>query len=214
MRGLIVAGGPVDLDQLRRELAAAPDLVIAADSGGKRLLEVGGCPEILVGDLDSLPPESVRQIAAAGKIIRRYPAQKDQTDLQLALDLACQSGLTAVTIMGGVGGRRLDHTLANIGLLQYARAAGLDAKLIDVDRELQLAGAAPITLAARPGWAVSLLPLSTEVSGVTTYGLRYPLRDETLYLGATRGVHNQFTAAEAAVSAVTGILLVVCFRED
>jgi thiamine pyrophosphokinase len=213
MRGLIVAGGPVDLDQLRGELAAAPDLVIAADSGGKRLLEVGVYPEILVGDLDSLPPESARQIAAAGKTIRRYPSQKDQTDLQLALDAARQSGLTDVTIIGGLGGRRLDHTLANIGLLQYARAAGLNARLIAVDRELQLAGA-PITLAARPGWAVSLLPLSAEVSGVTTYGLKYPLHNETLYFGATRGVHNQFAVAEAVVSAVTGILLVVCFRED
>jgi thiamine pyrophosphokinase len=212
MRGLIVAGGPVCRDDLRGELATGPDLVIAADAGGKYLLELGVYPEILVGDLDSLPGEMVTQITAVGKTVRQYPPQKDQTDLQLALDVAAESGITAVTILGGLG-RRLDHTLGNIGLLQYAAEAGINARLRDADHELFLAGERNV-IATRTGWAVSLIPLSAEVTGVTTIGLKYPLNRETLYFNATRGVHNQFAAAEAIITVATGRLLIICFREQ
>jgi thiamine pyrophosphokinase len=212
MRGLIVGGGPVDLDGLRAELATGPELIIAADAGAKYLLELGVCPEILVGDFDSLPPQIVAQITAAGKAVYRYPPQKDQTDLQLALDAAAHAGVTAVNIWGGLG-RRLDHTLGNIGLLQYAGEAGLSARLRDIDHELFLAGGYTV-VKARPGWAISLIPLSPAVTGVTTTGLKYPLNEETLYFNVTRGIHNQFAAAEAVITVATGRLLIIYFREQ
>jgi thiamine pyrophosphokinase len=212
MGGLIVAGGPVSREGLQSALDAAPDLIIAADAGGKYLLELGVYPEILVGDLDSLPAEMVAQITAAGKTIRRYPSQKDQTDLQLALDVAAEAGMTAVAVWGALGGR-IDHTLGNIALLQYAAEAGISVRLCDSDHELFLAGKHNI-VAARPGWAISLLPLSSEVTGVITSGLKYPLNRETLDAHATRGIHNQFTAAEAVIIVGTGHLLIICFREQ
>jgi thiamine pyrophosphokinase len=211
MRGLIVGGGPVDLDGLRAELAAGIDLIIAADAGAKYLLELGVSPEILVGDFDSLPAEIVAQITASGKTVYRYSPQKDQTDLQLALDAAAQAGVTVVNIWGGLG-RRLDHTLGNIGLLQYAQEAGMNARLRDAGHEVFLAGEHSV-IAAQPGWAVSLIPLSPAVTGVTTAGLKYPLNQETLYFNATRGLHNQFTAAKVVITVATGRLLIVCFRE-
>jgi thiamine pyrophosphokinase len=212
MRGLIVAGGPVDPDGLRNELATGPELIIAADAGAKHLLELGIYPDFLVGDFDSLPEALITQITAAGKQIRRYPVQKDQTDLQLALDVATEAGLTTVSIWGGLG-RRLDHTLGNIGLLQYAADSGIHARLRDADHELFLAGERSV-VPARPGWAVSLIPLSREVIGVSTAGLKYPLDRATLYANITRGVHNQFTTAEAIVTVKAGRLLIVCFREQ
>jgi thiamine pyrophosphokinase len=211
MRGLIVGGGPVNLEGLRDELANRPELIIAADAGAKYLLELGAYPDILVGDFDSLPADLVKQIAAAGKSVKQYSPQKDQTDLQLALDAAREAGLTAVTIWGGLG-RRLDHTLGNIALLGYAAEAGIRACLRDAGHEIFLAAERNV-VAARPGWAVSLLPLSREVTGVSASGLKYPLNRETLYANVTRGIHNPFTAAEAVIIVEAGSLLIVCFRE-
>ena len=211
-RGLLVAGGPLSLEQLKLELAAKPDLVVAADAGGKYLLEAGVLPDVLIGDFDSLPAEALESFSGAGTTLRRFPAQKDQTDLELALDYAIEKGVTALRILGGIG-RRLDHTLANIGLLQSAWESGITASLVDETQEIHLTGN-KITVASRPGWAVSLVPLSPVVQGVTTAGLKYPLENASLYFTATRGVHNEFAAGEAEITVSEGLLLVILFRED
>jgi thiamine pyrophosphokinase len=212
-RGLIVAGGPVNAAQLEAEVAGGPELIIAADSGGKYLLELGALPDLLVGDFDSLAPEELRRIAAAGVKIHNFPPQKDETDLELSIEYARRDGITDLTILGGLGERRLDHTLANIGLLLAARESGITARLIDPDQEVTLVGKRRV-FAFRPGWALSLIPLTAEVRGIHTRGLAYPLRDETLRFGAGRGVHNRFELPEAVVEVREGILLAIVFRED
>jgi thiamine pyrophosphokinase len=212
-RGLIVAGGPLDAAQLEAEVAGRPELIIAADSGGKYLLELGVLPDLLVGDFDSLAPEELRRMEAAGVKTRSFPSQKDETDLELSIEYARRDGITDLTILGGLGGRRLDHTLANIGLLLAARERGISARLIDPDQEVTLVGERGV-FAFRPGWALSLIPLTAEVRGITTRGLAYPLRNETLHFGAGRGVHNQFELAEATVEVGEGILLAISFREE
>jgi thiamine pyrophosphokinase len=211
--GLIVAGGPVSVTQLETEVAKGPELIIAADSGGKYLLDLGVLPDLLVGDFDSLAPEELRRMEAAGVKKENFPSQKDETDLELSLEYAWRGGITDLTILGGLGGSRLDHTLANIGLLLAAQRRGISARLIDPAREVMLVGAKRV-FPYRPGWALSLIPLTAEVRGINTRGLAYPLRNETLYFGSGRGVHNRFELPEAVVEVGEGILLAIGFRED
>ncbi|HYH04128.1 MAG TPA: thiamine diphosphokinase [Bacillota bacterium] len=211
-KGLLVAGGPLSFNQLKTELAANPDLLVAADAGGKYLLEVGAVPDILIGDFDSLEAEALAQYSVSGTTLLRFPPQKDQTDLELALEYAIKNGVNSVRILGGLG-RRIDHTLANIGLLQLAWESGVAACLVDETQELQLTGNC-ITVNARPDWAVSLIPLTPVVKGVTTAGLKYPLKNARLHSTATRGIHNEFAAGEAKITVLEGLLLVVLFRED
>ena len=118
MRVLIVGGGPVDLDQLNRELAEGPDLIIAADGGGQYLHDIGRFPHILMGDFDSLAPEIYQEICRAGVELLTYPIAKDQTDIELAVDLAVARGATGIRILGGIG-ERLDHTLGKTGLYTF-----------------------------------------------------------------------------------------------
>lgn len=209
---LIVGGGPVDAGQLAAELQANPELVIAADRGGAYLWQAGRIPDVLVGDWDSLPREFLSRVAAGGSAIRRFPTAKDQTDLELALDAAVEGGCGELRVLGGLGGR-LDHTLGNIGLLLKALRQGLSAYLIDPDHIVTIIDR-EITLRAKPGWAVSLVPLTPVVSGVTTTGLAFPLNAEDLFVDATRGLHNEFNAPEATVGLRDGLLTVVLFRED
>jgi thiamine pyrophosphokinase len=144
--------------------------------------------------------------------IKQYPAAKDQTDMELALDLALDNGAAIMRILGGLGGR-IDHTLSNIGLLLIALNHGVEAHLLDEKHDLAVANK-KICLPKRDGWAVSLVPLTETVHGVTTSGLKYPLNSENLFFDKTRGIHNEFLAAENAIIEVTdGNLLIVCFRE-
>ncbi len=211
MRALLVGGGPVDPAQLAAELESGPELTIAVDGGGRSFLQLGIRPGLMLGDFDSLPEADRERLAAAGVQMLTFPRAKDQTDLELAIDLALERSAGEIRILGGLG-RRVDHTLGNIGLLWKALRRGVTARLLDPEHEIFVVDR-PFQLAARPGWAVSLVPLTPQVRAVRTEGLRFPLRDEDLEFIQPRGLHNEFAAPMAGVGFVDGIMLVILFAE-
>src|SRR5687768_15193697 len=116
MYAVIVANAP-DLDVAPyARLIGAADLLIAADGGALALLRAGLLPRLVIGDMDSLDAASLAELAERGVELRRYPREKDETDLELALLHAAAAGATAIDILGALGGR-WDHTLANVALL-------------------------------------------------------------------------------------------------
>jgi thiamine pyrophosphokinase len=203
---IVLAGGdPVSADLK----ALLPDarLVIAADSGVHAAEVLGVHVDVIVGDLDSADPDAVERAVAAGATLERYSPHKDATDLELALEAADAHGAHDVCVVGGAGGR-LDHLLANLALLASPRFVHLritalvgEARLTVVTDEARLFGA--------PGQLVTLVPLGGSVQGVTTEGLEYPLHDEDLDAGTTRGVSNVFLTETATVRVEHGIVLVV-----
>ncbi len=188
--------------------------VIAADGGLRHLLPFGRRTDVLIGDLDSLPPGVVAE-EAAGRVIR-YPGDKNETDLELALLYAvAQYPGHEVLILGGFGGR-LDHMLANILVLAHPRLLGQPIRFVD-DRESAwlLTADTPdeTTIPGAPGDIVSLLPLGGPAHVLATTGLRWPLQDETLAFGPARGVSNEMTDAVATVRLGAGVVLCVQVRQ-
>ena len=210
-KALIVGGGPVDTDLLNNEFAKKPDLLIAVDQGGFYLDELGIIPQVLLGDFDSLAAPVVDKLAKSGVRVVRFSPQKEATDMELALDFAINNGAGSINILGGIGGR-LDHTLSNIGLLIKALAQNITVHLLDAAHDLTAINRR-IILERKPGWAVSLIPLTVKVSGVTTSGLLYPLDRADLFMEKSRGIHNEFTAPAATVELTEGVLLVIFFKE-
>lgn len=203
---IVVAGGGVSARPLPGRL---PDnaTVIAADSGVDRALSLGLHVDVAIGDFDSVSPEGLAAVEAAGARVERHPPDKDATDLELALDAAIALHPARIVVVGSSGGR-LDHLFGSVlllGLERYASAeidAYLDAVRIHiVHRSLALRGT--------PGEIVSLLPLHGSAEGVTTRGLVYPLSGETLTAGSSRGISNLFAAEAAAVSLERGAIAVV-----
>jgi thiamine pyrophosphokinase len=118
--------------------------------------------------------------------------------------------------LGALGGPRMDHALANVWLLAHPGLVGVEVILLDARSRVALVSAPgaddePVRrlLPGPAGAVVSLLPLGGDVSGITTVGLRYPLRDEPLVTGPTRGLSNLRVARDAAVTVRRGRLLVV-----
>ncbi len=203
---VVVAGG----SPLRPDVApivGGATHVLAADGGLAHALELGLDPEAVIGDLDSASPEDVEAASSRGVRIVRHPTAKDATDLELALDEALALAPSRVVVLLD-GGGRLDHLLSALLLLGSERYADvrLDAQvggaLVHVVRgEREIEGTAGETL--------SLLALHGPATGVTTNGLAYPLADETLEPGSSRGVSNVFSAQKAHVQLRHGVLLVV-----
>jgi thiamine pyrophosphokinase len=206
MLAIIVADAPVaDLSPYLALISRA-HLLIGADGGARHLLAHGLTPHVVIGDLDSLEARLAERLEGRGVEIQRFPAAKNETDLELALLLALERGATQVRILAALGGRP-DMHLANHLLLAHPQAAGRDIALLDHGWHIRLLRDR-MTLRGQPGRRVSLLPLG-DVTGVTTSGLRYPLRDEPLLLGPARGVSNEFAEPVATISIGGGTLVVL-----
>jgi len=220
MDALILADGDgparEDLDATWPGWDSAVGLVVAADGGARLAAPLGVAIDRWVGDGDSLPEDEIAALEATGIPLERTSRDKDESDTELAVLAALRLGADGVVIVGGLGGPRIDHALANIGLLAMPALAGRRAILLDGRSRVSLirgpgldGAAVPVPLAGRAGDIVSLLPLGPGVEGVTTIGLRYPLADEPLPPGGARGLSNVRSTANAAVVVRRGLLLVV-----
>jgi thiamine pyrophosphokinase len=220
MQALILADGDAPT---RPELDAAwpgwdgdLGLVIAADGGARHAGALGVRIDAWVGDGDSIDPLALSALEALGIPLERSPQDKDESDTELAVLAALRRGAAGLVVVGALGGARIDHALANIGLLALPELADRPAVLIDAQSRISLIRApgpdgGPVRreLIGRPGDLVSLLPMGPGVVGVTTAGLAYPLADEPLPEGPARGLSNVRAAPEASVVLRAGLLLVV-----
>lgn len=214
MRAVIIAGGRLSEPEHARSLIQKDDLLIAADGGADHFLALGLTPDILVGDLDSITPAALKQMEASGVEIIRYDPHKDYTDLELALLLA-QARQCSQALALGAAGSRWDQTIASLLLPASPALQTLDICLVDGRQELRLLRSGDsLDLRGAPGDLISLIPLSPSAQGITTQGLEYPLADEDLLLGATRGVSNVLLGEQARIHLRQGLLLCVILRGD
>lgn len=220
MDALILADGAVpDRSQLDLDWPGwdtEVGLVIAADGGARHAEPLGVTLDLWVGDGDSTGEDGLAALEAAGVPIERAQPDKDESDTELALLAAISRGATGIVVIGALGGARIDHALANIDLLAHPDLDGRAVTILGAGARIGLiqapgpAGdAVERRLAGRRGDVVSLLPMGPGVEGVTTDGLAYPLTDEPLPIGRTRGLSNVRVADEARVTVRRGLLLVV-----
>jgi thiamine pyrophosphokinase len=182
---------------------------IAADSGLDHARRVGLDVDLVVGDLDSVSHDALEGAERAGVPVERHPADKDAIDTELAIDAALARGFDHLVIVAG-GGDRLDHWLSGLLLLAEPRLAGRRVEAWWGDAHVDaLHGPTRIGLRGPAGALVSLVPVHGRAAGVTTTGLRFPLSDEDLPAGTSRGVSNELSGGEASVALRAGALLVI-----
>jgi len=208
MRVVVVAGGARDLDAVPAEWSGAR--VVGADSGVDFAYALGLRVEVAVGDMDSISSEGLERATAEGARIDRHPDEKDQTDLELALDAALQLGATDLLVLG-IGGGRLDHLMANLLLLAAPAYAPCRIRAMAGPARLHVvrAGEGPTELLGDVGEILTLLAVGGPATGITTQGLRYALRSGGLPAGTSRGVSNVVESTPATVELEDGTLLAV-----
>jgi thiamine pyrophosphokinase len=210
---LVLADGSVSpaaaLDEAWPGWSGDVDLVIAADGGARHAPAFGRPIDLWVGDGDSIGEAALAKLATAGVPIRRSPVDKDESDAELAVLAALDAGARRITVIGALGGERIDHGLANVWLLGDPRLDGCDVRLLDASVRIRLVGPGDTDLGGRIGDLVTLLPFGGDAAGLTTEGLRYPLRDEALRSGPSRGLSNVRDAGAARLTVGSGRILVV-----
>ena len=204
MRAVIFANGTIDDAD---SALSGKDLIIAADGGTHHCLSLGITPDVVIGDLDSLTADDINGLQIASVEIIQYPAKKDQTEL--ALKLAIDRGADERVVFGAMGGR-WDMSIANILLPAEQNLSNATIRIIDGRHEIMLLRSGKeITFHGEKGDILSLIPLSRDAQGITTIGLEYPLKDDLLRLGSSRGISNVFVEEIATVHLKQGLLLCV-----
>lgn len=207
-RVIIIANGDLKTPAYYRELIKDGDYIICVNGGSIHALTIGVSPNLLIGDLDSLPEKERRQIMEAKPELIEYPAAKDKSDLELAVDYAITLKPEQIFIIGALGGARVDHALLNIMLLMLPLDKGIPACILDETQQIYLCRSF-IKLDGDPGECLSLFALKGNAEGVTTDGLKYQLEGETLQFASSRGLSNEFNSSQASVSIKSGLLLVI-----
>ena len=186
-----------------RERPAPGDLCIAADAGYRACRQAGIVPDLLLGDFDSMDqPEDFANVL-------RSPVEKDDTDTMLAVKTGLEQGCREFHLYGGTGGKRLDHTLANLQTLLYLRRRGAQGYLYDDDFVWTAIENEALTVKKTVEWGLlSVFCLGDRAEGVDEEGLQYPLRDAVLTPEFPVGVSNHILEPRARVAVRKGVLIV------
>lgn len=196
----IVGAGSLCEGDLSFERAEG-DLLIAADAGYIPLFAAGITPDIIIGDFDSAAKPDF-----AGGIIT-LPVVKDDTDVGFAVKEGFRRGYERFVILGGLGGKRLSHTLANIQLLSYVRSRGGNAELVCGGTRAFIVDGA-FAFGAEKRGSLSLFALS-ETAEVGVAGTLYDGESITLSRAFPLGVSNAFSGVGGRVEVRSGEVLAV-----
>lgn len=205
-RCVVLCAAPVcDYAWLERELLP-DDYLICADGGMKHARKIGRIPQLWVGDFDSAPFEesSVETL--------RHPPEKDDTDAMLAVQEGIRRGYRDFLLLAATGGR-LDHTIANLMLLDYLKTQGLSGTVKDERNILFLIREESIVLPRLDGWKFSVFPWGGDAEGIFIRNAVYNVEDFSMRCSYPSGVSNEFADGAAKIGVQKGALL-ICLSRD
>lgn len=211
----LVAGGPSNLIPDFHQYDGNQIIWVGIDRGVFFLLSAGIKPAMAFGDFDSVTPEEMAEIEKEVAELKRFKPEKDETDMELALNWAIAQKPESISIFGATGGR-LDHLMANVQLLIKPIIQGVDiqTEIIDTNNILFIKKPGSYNLDRLDDFKyISFLPATPFVSGITLENFKYPLKDCHIPMGSTLCISNELIRDHGTFSFSEGILLVVRSRD-
>lgn len=202
---LVIADGHVPDKRICEKLTKHASTIACADGGADWARRRGIRPDIIVGDLDSVRPSTLKAFRASRIVLN---VSRDSTDLEKTLDVLMERPLRKVIVLGATG-RRTDHLLTNFSILKKY-SGRLDLRFIDDQHEFRILPRRTV-LRAQIGELITLFPLGSA-RGITTTGLRYALNNDTLEIGVREGQSNEATERRITISYKAGSLLLARFH--
>ena len=209
MRCLIVSGGNSPKDELFLEEIEKANYLIAADKGLETFIKNNVKPDLVVGDFDSVQEKFKEELKNFN--VLKFKPEKDLTDSEIAFSEALKKSPKELIFLGFTG-TRLDHTLANIGLLKRALDKNINAYIIDNNNKMFIVNK-PTVLKGEPKQIISFQAYCSEVNNFFIKKAKYPLKDYTLKLGDPRTVSNEFLKEDIEISFSKGEVLVIYARD-
>lgn len=207
MKALIIASGRIDDYDLLNSLVQENSFILCADGGLNHLMKIGLIPNLVLGDLDSISDDGIEYIKSKNIKVEKYPTMKDETDTHLAVNYLISKNYKEITIIGGIG-TRMDHTLANIFLLRKLNKIGIKGCIINGNNIIHLIDNS-IKLLRKDNYYTSIIPISQDGIQVSVSGFLYPLMNEHIEFGSTRGISNILTSSFGNIILLKGEALII-----
>ncbi|MFW0779918.1 thiamine diphosphokinase [Rossellomorea marisflavi] len=209
MKISILAGGPTSYLPPLVDVPMDGHIWVGVDRGVFTLLEKGMEPHVAFGDFDSVSPREWQLISSRVEEVNRYRPEKDETDLELALNWAVEQDPEDITIYGATGGR-LDHFMGNVQLLLKDDLKGISVRLVDSLNEMYIKRPGEHGVKTNPRYTyISFVPISPIVQGLTLSGFKYPLTNRNIYWGSTLCISNELIQSHGTFSFSDGIIMVI-----
>ncbi len=207
MKGLIISGGNISDYKLLEELSLNMDFILCADGGIRHAIAIGRNPNAVIGDLDSTRDEDLEYINKNSIPVIKYPVEKDETDTELAIDYLIKNGLKDITLTG-VTGSRMDHSLANIFLLERLMKNGIVGRIVDKNNSIYMTDKG-LSISRKEGHYLSILPVNSDGVTLSLKGFYYPLVGEKIHFGSTLGISNKIIDDIGIVEIHSGLALII-----
>jgi thiamine pyrophosphokinase len=207
MRVLVISGGKAPKEATIRNLITEDTYIICADSGGNVLYEYKIFPDLLLGDFDSIDGNVLKYYEDAGCTIDRYKCEKNFTDTEAAVEEAMKLNPEEIFLLGSTG-TRIDHTLANLGLLYRCYLKNIASYLVDENNEVSIYGS-NFTFKEVKGQTFSVQAFGGMVKNLSIKGAKYELINYDLYFGDPRTISNKCTDYPVNINFDSGILILI-----
>lgn len=213
MNTLIITGGAINEDFFKSYLLKNKfDIIIAVDKGLEIVNKLQIEPNYIIGDFDSVNEKVLNKYKNKNIPITYLKPEKDFTDTHMGLKKSIEIGSNDVTIIGAIG-TRLDHVLANIHILKETLNNNIQAKLVNENNQIMLIKGKNVINKNNDYKYLSIIPLTTEIKGVTLKGLKYLLENANLNIGESIGVSNEQINNTATIEINEGIAILI-FSKD
>jgi len=211
MSALIIGSGSnIDIEKFESENLNI-EYVICADGGLEKAESLNLIPNIIIGDLDSVNKTVLKKYLDMNVELIKYPAEKNYTDMELAIEYAVEKQFKDIVLIGA-SGSRLDHTMANIMLIERYYKLGINIKIIDNNNYIQIV-TSNMVIYNKKNYYVSIVPITDMIVGITLIGFKYPLNDVNVNRGSTLCISNQITSDKGNIILQSGTALVFISKD-
>ncbi|MBM7624140.1 thiamine diphosphokinase [Sporohalobacter salinus] len=204
---LFVNGELRGKDRFYQNYITKDDFIVCADGGAEYTYQLGIEPDLILGDLDSISSKVFEYYRNQNIDWQQYPAKKDKTDTQLILEKLIDRGYKQIIIFAALG-KRLDHSLGNIYLLEGLYQSDVTIKLVSPKEIMEVIKDNKL-VKNQVNQTISLLPLTEKVTNVYLSGFKYELNGTTFHRGTTLGLSNVICNARASIKFDNGAFLII-----
>lgn len=205
-RALVICNGEMPPRKILSELLKEKPFIVCADGGANKARAFGIVPHCIIGDLDSIT-EKTRRAFRTVQII--HDPDQYSTDLEKALDFVLKKKIRKAVVIGATG-KRTDHTASNFSILRKYHER-MNISFVDTYCDIRVITRHTV-FEAPLGQIISLAPLG-KCSGITTEGLKYPLKNDSLEVGVNEGESNIAISSPVKISVKKGSLLLFVVRK-
>ena len=184
------------------------DYIIGGDGGCNHLFKMNILPNYIIGDLDSINKDLISYYENKNIILKKYPSHKDATDGEMCVHLAKELKASSIDFIAALGGR-IDHTLANIGLLNYAKDMDIIPRIITDEEEIYIIRNEEKVISGKKGDTISIVAIEKDARGVTLKDLEYPLNNAKLGHLSSLGISNVMLKDECRIKIEDGCALII-----